>query len=412
MRLLAFQGYRYAAEAGEPDLLAAPPFDQIDPALRDRLHAQSPHQFSHLTRPVAEGGDDAHRHARALHDSWLAEGIVVRDAEPSLYPYLIELKDGGLRRGLCGLVGVGPSSAGDLRPHEETVDKPLDERLALLETLRIDPEPVMLLAEDEGELENLLAEVTRSAPALLRHRDADGNVHSLYGFHEPRRIERFQALLDDRFAAIADGHHRTKAAQLFAQKHSVPEGTAACAKMAVLISLASKDLRIDPIHRGVSVPVDRSGLTELVAARTQWSGKGGAELAKAVAESPQPALGVRFQGSSPEIWKLDAERILGRAPRGGAALPVALLHDQLLRAAGLDRRSATDGTIQYRPDPQQLFEMVEGGECHAGFWLPPMSATEFAAATAGGEVLPPKSTRFLPKLVSGLVWVGHDAAVR
>ena len=393
-------------------MLVAPPFDQIDPVLRDRLHARSPHQFSHLTRPVAERGGDAHRHARELHDKWLAEGIVVRDAEPSLYPYLIELKDGGLRRGLCGLVGVGPSSAGDLRPHEETVDKPLDERLALLETLQIDPEPVMVLAEDEGELENLLAEDTRSAPALLRHRDADGNVHSLYRIHEPRRIERFQALLDDRFAAIADGHHRTKAAQLFAQKHSAPEGTAACAKMAVLISLASKDLRIDPIHRGVSVPIDRGGLTELVAGRTQWQGKGGADLARAVAESPQPSLGVWFQGSSPEIWKLDPERTSARAPRSGAALPVVLLHDQLLRAAGLDRRSATDGTIQYRPDPQQLFEMVEGGECQAGFWLPPMSAADFAAATGGGEVLPPKSTRFLPKLVSGLVWVGHDATVR
>ena len=55
---------------------------------------------------MAERGGDAHRHARELHDKWLAEGIVVRDAEPSLYPYLIELKDGGLRRGLCALVGV------------------------------------------------------------------------------------------------------------------------------------------------------------------------------------------------------------------------------------------------------------------------------------------------------------------
>ena len=75
------------------------------------------------------------------------------------------------------------------------MDKPLDERLALLETLGIDPEPVMVLAEDEGELENLLAEDVRSAPELARHRDADGNVHSLYRIDEPRRIERFQALL-------------------------------------------------------------------------------------------------------------------------------------------------------------------------------------------------------------------------
>ncbi|HEX9723398.1 MAG TPA: DUF1015 domain-containing protein [Vicinamibacteria bacterium] len=412
MKLLAFQGYRYAAKAGEPDQLVAPPFDQIDPVLRDRLHARSPNQFSHLTRPVAEGDGDAHHHARALHEDWLARGIVVRDAEPSLYPYVIELAEGGLRRGLCGLVGVGPSSAGDLRPHEETVDKPLDERLALLETLRIDLEPVMYLAEDAGELENLIAEGTRSASALVRARDATGNVHSLYRIEEANRIERYQTLLGDRFAAIADGHHRTKAAQLFARKHAAPEGTAACAKMAVLISLASEHLRIDPIHRGVSVPLDRTGVAELAAGRIAWQGKGGGDLAKAVAESPQPSLGVWFQGSTPEIWKLDPKQISATAPRGGSTLPVVLLHDPLLRVAGLERRSATDGTIRYVDDPERLFEMIETGECQAGFWLPPMSAADFAAATASGEVLPPKSTRFLPKLISGLVWAGHDAAVR
>jgi uncharacterized protein (DUF1015 family) len=406
MKLLAFQGYRYAAKAGEPDRLVAPPFDQIDPVLRDRLHAQSPNQFSHLTRPVAEGGGDAHQHARALHDDWLAKGIVVRDAQPSLYPYVIELADGGLRHGLCGLVGIGPSSSGDLKPHEETVDKPLDERLALLETLRIDLEPVMYLAEDEGDLESLLAEATRSVPAVVRAHDASGNVHSLHRIQDLRHIERYQALLQDRFAAIADGHHRTKAAQLFARKHAAPEGTAACAKMAVLISLASEHLRIDPIHRGVSVPLDRTAIAELAEAPVSWQGQGGADFAKAVADSAPPSLGVWFQGSTPEIWRLDPQRI------SGATLPVVLLHDRLLRAAGLDRQSATDGTIQYLSDPQQLFERVERGEYQAGFWLPPMSAADFAAATTSGEVLPPKSTRFLPKLISGLVWAGHDAAVR
>ena len=41
--------------------------------------------------------------------------------------------------------------------------------------------------------------------------------------------------------------------------------------------------------------------------------------------------------------------------------------------------------------------------------LPPMAPSEFAEAVAQGDLLPPKSTRFLPKMISGLVWVGHDA---
>jgi uncharacterized protein (DUF1015 family) len=93
-------------------------------------------------------------------------------------------------------------------------------------------------------------------------------------------------------------------------------------------------------------------------------------------------------------------------------LPVVMLHYQLLRVAGLGPEAATNGTVEYRSDPDRLFELVERGDCPVGFWLPPMSPAQFAAATATGDVLPPKSTRFLPKLISGLVWAGHDAPTR
>ena len=51
----------------------------------------------------------------------------------------------------------------------------------------------------------------------------------------------------------------------------------------------------------------------------------------------------------------------------------------------------------------------QSGEVPAAFFLPPMSAEAFGLATKDGDVLPPKSTRFLPKQISGLVWCGHDA---
>jgi uncharacterized protein (DUF1015 family) len=65
--------------------------------------------------------------------------------------------------------------------------------------------------------------------------------------------------------------------------------------------------------------------------------------------------------------------------------------------------------VLYRNDPVELHRMVAAGEVAAGLWLPPMSPAEFGAAIAHGDLLPPKSTRFLPKVFSGLVWAGHDA---
>ncbi|HEV7518711.1 MAG TPA: DUF1015 domain-containing protein, partial [Thermoanaerobaculia bacterium] len=54
-----------------------------------------------------------------------------------------------------------------------------------------------------------------------------------------------------------------------------------------------------------------------------------------------------------------------------------------------------------------LYKAIAAGEAGTGFWLPPMQPAAFAAAIAHGDMLPPKSTRFLPKVMSGLVWGDH-----
>jgi uncharacterized protein (DUF1015 family) len=119
MRLFAFEGLRYTPQVGGVDdigELAAPPYDQINETARDRFHAQSPHQFVHLTRPLAPEGGDPYRFAAALHHRWQEEGVIARDARPALYPYVIELAEGGRRLGVLALVGLEDAKV--IRPHE------------------------------------------------------------------------------------------------------------------------------------------------------------------------------------------------------------------------------------------------------------------------------------------------------
>jgi uncharacterized protein (DUF1015 family) len=178
MRLYAFEGMYYTPRAGDAGELAAPPYDQINDALRDRFHAQSPHQFVHLSKPVAPEGGDPYRFAAALHPKWLREGIIARDPRPAIYLYVIELAGGGERLGVLGLVGYEDPAV--IRPHEQTLDKPLADRTALLEAMRVDLEPVLLLAEDHGRLDALLREDLRGLQPMVRHRDADGHLHVIY----------------------------------------------------------------------------------------------------------------------------------------------------------------------------------------------------------------------------------------
>lgn len=416
MQIYAFQGFRFTdAAAADPGSLAAPPFDQIDADLRDELHRRSPNHYTHFTAPVDADGQISYPSAAALHASWLASGAVQRDSEPSLYPYVIESPAGRCRPCLCCLVAVGTTSESALRPHELTVEKPLADRLALLRATRIDPEPVMILAEDDGSFESRL-QTDLEGEALVSHRDRDGNWHRLYRIVDPERIRGYQELLSSRAATIADGHHRCKTAQLFAQETGAVEGTAAFAKMVVLISAASEDLEIAPIHRALGFALDLESARYLAsdwrilqADRSFASSERGSAIAAAVAAAPTPALGVRLDGGETEIWRLDSGRAPDSTPRLARGLSAVLLHHMLLPALGLDLSTSSDGTVRYRSDPDELYRMVDDGEARTAFWLPPMEPAEFARAVREGDVLPPKSTRFMPKLISGLVWAGHDA---
>jgi len=400
MRLYAFEGIHYApgaGDAGDAGNLAAPPYDQINDALRDRFHAQSPHHFAHLSKPVAPEGGDPYRFAAALHHKWLREGVIARDPRPAIYPYVIELAGGGERLGVLGLVRYEDPAV--IRPHEQTLDKPLADRTALLEAMHVDLEPVLLLSEDHGRLDALLREDLRDRQPLARHRDADGHQHVLYRIDDPGRIGRYREVLDVP-SAIADGHHRYKVGQRFATAHHAAPGTAAAAKLAVVTSLDSPALTIDPIHRAFKEPIDVARLAGTPAGVEPFTGKTGHAFAAAVASAKQPALGLWVLGREPEVWRFDSPR-----------LAVETFQETILPALGLPPEASTDGTVVYRSDAGELWSQVAAGDLGTGIWLPPMLPAAFAAAIAGGKMLPAKSTRFLPKVMSGLVWGDHDSKV-
>ena len=267
----------------------------------------------------------------------------------------------------------------------------------------------MYIVEDDGSLDALLEADTRGEP-LGEHRDPDGNLHRLYRVSNALRIKTYRELLAPAASVIADGHHRTKTAQLFAKKHEPSLTSAASAKMAVMISLASSALKIDPIHRAVSIEVDLDALGSIPAERSSLAGKSGTEIAAAVAAAPAPSIAVQAEGEIPNSGRSmpRARRATSRQrhqPRRRPAAPLAPAHG---------RTGHRDGHRWVDPLPlRSRHPRRHGpcGECRLAVWLPPMSPSDFAAATAGGQVLPAKATRFLPKVVSGLVWAEHDAEV-
>ncbi len=411
MRIFAFRGTRYAGDPAHTGQLGAPPFDQVDSTLRDRFYDQSPHHFVRLTRPTTPDDSDIYRHADALHRSWLEDGTIASDPEPALYPYSIHLVQGGRRLGLCALVGVEDASSDVIRPHEQTLDKPFADRLNLLRETRVDLEPVMFLSDDPGTLEALLEEDLAKKAPIVVHEDTSGNIHRLYRLTEAERIRAYQEVLTPCSAAIADGHHRYKVGRTYAEQSGAEAGTAAGAKMAVLFSLASENLVIDPIHRGLKKVPDLEELRRLLSSYKAFEASSGAEVAATVAAAPAPAMAVATHDGTLELWQLDPQRMPEGAPPGAEQLAVSHLHQVHLPAVGFNPESYLDGTVNYRADPEVLWQQLRSGELACGFFLPPMTAESFGLAISKGDLLPAKSTRFLPKLASGLVWSRHETQI-
>lgn len=406
MQIYPFKGLRYTDQAAPVGHLASPPYDQIDPVLGSQLH-RNPRHFSHLTVPRGMPAQGSYDEAAALHSKWLREGLISPEPQPCFYPYEILSSNGDRRLGLTALIGLEDLASGSILGHEQTVTETIAERLSHLRTVRADLEPIFLLCDDAGRLDRILAEEVGHLEPCMRHQDLSGHRHTLFKLDDKDRIGRLQSLLTPLGAMIADGHHRYEVASRYAEEIDARAGTPAAAKLSVISSLASEGVVIDPVHRGLSATVDLNQAD--VEIRKAWTGDDGTAFAEAVNTAKQPALGVWDGRGAPEIWRLVSG---GGSPEGpGPALSssVYLLHHHLYPKLGLSPEATTDGSTLYRSDPQNLWEEVRRHDIPVGFWLPSMSTEAFASAVDMRLTLPPKSTRFLPKLVSGLVWASHES---
>lgn len=403
MRLFAFKGIRYADGLADRGSLAAPPYDQIDDAHAARLR-ENPRHFAWLTRPLASDYGDAYESAHRTHEQWLQAGILQQDRTKALYPYEVLQPGGGRRLGLTALVGLEDPSGGVIRPHERTIGKTVDERLDLLRATDADLEPILLLSDDDGGLDSLLSEDVTESPFLVEHEDSFGNRHRLYRLDDADRFEQYETLLEGCPGLIADGHHRYAVALRHATELGRRIGSDEATKLAVISSLRAPGLTIDPIHRGLLAEVDLDLAADLAASRRLCDAGSGVTLARLAAAEKQPALVVLAQGRQTEIWSFEPSTAPADLPLESRHLAVGWLHEVILPRLGLDSSAARDGRIVYRSDPEQLLTAIGDGDLPAGFVLPPMSPHEFSLATSQMALLPPKSTRFLPKIASGLVW--------
>ncbi len=403
------------AVVGPISNVVAPPYDVIDAKQRAQLLERSPFNVVAVDLPnVDSTAPDPYATAGELFESWQLQGALARDSEPAIWAHTQDYTgpDGvrRTRRGFFCRVRIEEYGPGRVRPHERTHPGPKEDRLRLTSATRANVSPIFSLYSDPTQAAWRALEPMTAAPPWGEVTDGDGTVHRLWRVSDPDAIAAVQAATRDAELLIADGHHRYETMRTYAEEIG-GDGEHQYILMC-LVALEDPGLTVFPTHRliGNLDETKRTALREAL------------ERDFDISEVPVEQIAPEPGGGSLQLGYID--NFHNRALRltlkdqaiADAALPdrsdayrhldTGVLETLLLKnALGLsdDDISHFNGLF-YARDTAEALEKVRSGEFDAAFFMRPTPVEQVRDVAAAGENMPPKSTFFYPKLLTGLLF--------
>jgi uncharacterized protein (DUF1015 family) len=394
-----FKGLLYSAKyavdiAGK----VCPPYDIIpDPR---PYYERDPLNAIRLELPIAEAGKDVYETARETLDAWLAGGVLSYNGRESVYIYEQAFTLGGRvrrRRGLIPLVRLEP---GRILTHEETRKEAREDRRRLVRRLGVFTSLVFSMYEDPSkEIEGLID----AAPKELLYDFVDelsiGN--RFYRLSDPASLGALSSAMEEKRLYVADGHHRLSVAL----ELGLP-----CVAM-YLTDMHADGVAILPYHRVVRLKgsMTAARVFDVLSpyfevSRAEYErGTVADRLIEEMSSGPVLSFLLYFKGKKPELFRLTQKRAIDfdpGSPQALRGLKVSVIHRGVLKhLLGVD-----DNAISYFNDADEAARLVEAGTRDVAVFVPATSVEEVKAIADNGLFMPPKSTYFYPKILTGLVF--------
>jgi len=396
---------RISQVSGE-DLLA-PPYDIITPEYREELYQKSPYNVVRIDFGKEFSNDtsqnDKYTRAKAYLDEWLKEQVLMSSKEPCFYAYEISYtinQETKTLRGFIGLVRLEELGTGNIHPHECTHSKPKKDRLDLMKMCGANISPIFsLYGSKEKKTASILSRASKTRP-YIEAKDSSGAIHRLWEIANPEEITAIKNELLDKAIFIADGHHRYETALEYQKEMRRKESGRDQSKpydyvMMFLANMSNEGLTILPTHRLVKKLGDDS-LERLSAYFAIEKVSGNSDITGALS-SQRHILG--FYKGDDDIWYILRYKGMHNSeiPPVLANLDVSILHELVLG------RLLHISDIVYEMDIHKCIKLVKERRFDAAFFLNPTLVEEVESVALASLRMPPKSTYFYPKLLTGLV---------
>lgn len=409
--------------------VTSPPYDVIDAEQREALLRRSPFNVVAVDLPKPAGAPasttaadavDPYTAAGELFEAWQMQGVVVRDPQPALWAhsqtYVGPDDRTRTRNGFFCRVRIEGYGPGRVRPHERTHPGPKEDRLRLMRATRANLSPIFSLFSDPSNAAWRALEPATAADPWGEVTDADHTNHRIWRVTDADAIAAVQSATEDAELLIADGHHRYETAATYADEIGGATGSAAQGEhrylLMCLVALEDPGLTVFPTHRLVR-NLDQTRREALRATL----GRDFEMLEVPLDQiAPEPGVGPLEIGYIDSFHRTPYRLRLRDQAIADAALPgfsrayrqldTGVLEALLLEGAlGLsDEDISHFNGLFYARSTEEAVKMVQSGEYEAAFLMRPTPVSQVRDLAASGENMPPKSTFFYPKLLTGLLF--------
>lgn len=384
--------------------VAAPPYDVLSSEEARVRAAGKPYSFLHISKAEIDLPPNLDHYAPEVYaksaenlKTLIDQGILMRDAKPCYYAYRLVMGS-HTQTGLIAAASVADYDSNRIRKHEFTRPDKEDDRVRQVEALNAQTGPVLLAHPDSNEAEGLIAAATTGTPIADVTAD-DGIRHTIWLIDEAEAIARISAIFDAMPSLyIADGHHRSAAASRVAAARR-GKGQPGSAEYFLSVIFPARQMAIMDYNRVVR---DLNGHS--VEAFLKAVGEC-CTLTPSAAQVHPDRTGTFGMYVAGHWYRLAIKPELVPVNDPVRRLDVSVLSEQILAPILGITDLRRDTRIDFVGGIRGLGELekrVDSGEMAVAFAMYPTQMSELMSVADAGEVMPPKSTWFEPKLADGL----------
>ena len=389
--------------------VAAPPYDVLNSVEAKKMAGEK--SLLHITKPeidfepiLPDHDDKVYDRAVKNFAQWQKNGWLVQDKKPCYYVYA-QTMEGRTQYGLVLCAHTDDYAEGKIKKHELTRKDKEDDRMIHVKIQNANIEPVFFAYKDNSQLNEIVSKTVAAAPEYS-FTDENGFGHSFWVIDDDATIEKITDIFTNKVNAfyVADGHHRTAAAaRVGAEKRS---GNAAHTgdeeyNYFMAVCFPETQLKIIDYNRVVK---DLNGLTpeQFLSALeedftvTPYKGEG--ECHPSHLHNFSMYLSGKWYSMETKPGRYDDNDPIG-------VLDVTILSNLVLDKILGIKDLRTDKRIDFVGGIRGLGELsrrVDSGEMKVAFALYPVSMKQLTDIADSGNIMPPKTTWFEPKLRSGL----------